>query len=172
MSEGRGEKRIGVWRSAHGKRGHRSRLFVTPDLGQLRNKLLISFFGPGPGGPSPYIALPANSHASLAMLSPFWRFGNDDGAPTRWSIGNLTDPATVAHASKPRCMALLRSACFTLFARAPPAATAAFAARASDYMFQVIVSVVVGDFFIRLDLAYRADKHAPGIGISLGVGIT
>ncbi|MGA7345859.1 MAG: hypothetical protein WBY01_09895, partial [Pseudolabrys sp.] len=108
----------------------------------------------------------------LAMLSPFWRFGNDDGAPTRWSIGNLTDPATVAHASKPRCMALLRSACFTLFARAPPAATAAFAARASDYMFQVIVSVVVGDFLIRLDLAYRADKHAPGIGISLGVGIT
>ena len=100
-----------------GKRGHRSRLFVTPDLGQLRNKLLVSFFGPGPGGPSPYIALPANSHAGLAMLSPFWRFGNDDGAPTRWSIGNLTDPATVAHASKPRCMALLRSACFTLFAR-------------------------------------------------------
>jgi hypothetical protein len=106
------------------------------------------------------------------MLSPFCRFGNDDGAPTRWSIGNLTDPATVAHASKPRWVAHLRSACFTLFARAPPAATAAFAARASDYTFQVIVSVVVGDFLIRLDLAYRADKHASGIGISLGVGIT
>ena len=115
---GQGRKANRRRRSAHGKRGHRSRLFVTPDLGQLRNKLLVSFFGPGPGGPSPYIALPANSHARLAMLSPFWRFGNDDGAPTRWSIGNQPDPATVAHASKPRCMALLRSACFTLFARA------------------------------------------------------
>ena len=89
--------------------------------------------------------------------------------PTGCWIGNLVGapsaPAQPSHASP------LHGTRFTLLACASPATAAAFALRAADHMFQVIVSVVVGDFLVGFDFAYGSDEDASAIGVCLGVRI-
>lgn len=45
------------------------------------------------------------------------------------------------------------------------------AARTTDDELEIVGAVIVGDFLVRLDVAHRADKHAPAIGVSFRIRI-
>src|SRR5205807_9692686 len=60
----------------------------------------------------------------------------------------------------PRAVELLRRAQFPRALGAPPAAAAALAARLADDVVQVILAVIIGDLFARLDRPERVHKHA------------
>src|SRR3974390_800952 len=66
---------------------------------------------------------------------------------------------------------LLFRAQFARALSAPPPAARALAPRLADHVAQVIVAVVVGEFFTRLDRAEREDEHAAVADRRVGVRI-
>src|SRR5690348_5581161 len=81
--------------------------------------------------------------------------------------GRLATP----QAREPRGPALLHRARFALLACPALAAAAALAARTAYDVFEIVSAVIVGDFFVRLDIAQCPDEYAATIRVALRVRI-
>src|SRR5215475_553907 len=89
------------------------------------------------------------------------------------AVGGELAPGTLAkpQAREPRGPALLHRTRFALLACPAPAAAATSAARTADDVFEIVSAVIVGDLFVRLDVAQCPDEHTATIRVALRIRI-